>query len=85
MQPDLYEISGYLVEESDVEWTINLYAEEDKEVYLIHLPKGMVQVEEETFVARVPWVTFTLPEWLAINLEISGYCERQERNEGYGN
>lgn len=75
---DIVEISGYLIEESDVEWTINLFAEEEKEVYLIHLPKGMCQVEGETFVARVPWVTFTLPEWLAISLEISAHCERNE-------
>jgi hypothetical protein len=79
---DLVEISGYLIEESSVEWTINLYAPNEKEVYYVHLPKDRVQVEFETFVARVPWITFTLPEWLAINLEISAYCHRQERIEG---
>lgn len=74
------EISGYLVQELKDLWTIDFYHPSDKEVHIVDLPKNAVTLEYFEWVGRVKFCTFSIPEWLGIDLEIMDFINRGERS-----
>jgi hypothetical protein len=71
------ELSGYLIQEDKESYVIDFHAQHLKEVFIVHLPKESVTLEYFEWVGRVKFCTFSLPEWLGIDLEIMDFINQK--------
>lgn len=83
-QQDLLVFYCCLIAETPEEWVVDAETNvRGSKAHIVHLSKEEnITLEEQWKEDIYYFATFTLPEWVAIDLEITGYCQRPEQRSG---